>query len=418
MTTGTTIRTETEATTTTDVELPDRPVITDTTTTTRLPTSVQDEPMVVETQETVTTTEPGPVVVPTEPPPLFIVDPNPSTSQSQIPVPVYDVHSHTVSLGERANVEVEIEPDSEDDVIVYDAPNPRISTPKVELTTLANISAQKTIPSPTTRQINQLRRNRLGHRVGGRNARRPGGGTTGVRRKILSENENYASFMATILRSEDNREDKDPKTHLRRQGDSDLDWGDEADEDEEERGPTVATAEGMDLGPDLVGSGVTTAAMERFVEGVNGNHVTMDDLESANAEEGSSSDEMDEEDEDEDGTDDEDVESDEERMLIEDFLAAQGGSDFSDDDEEESGLDPRAGFQARLDKLRKKQQKMIDMEDNEDQDGGEMDPSFKWDKGDEIDVCTHVFRSYATHTVYPGFCWRTPRRVREEPGGT
>ena len=381
VTTETTVRTGTEAATATDVELPDRPMVETTKETVRLATSVQDEPMVVEPDTTIATVEPGPTTTPKEASPLFVIDTNPSTSYKQIPVPAYEVHLHTVSLGESVKLEAEVEPDPEDDVIVYDAPNPRISTPKVDLATLADISFPNHAPSSTPRQINPLRRGKFVHAVG-RNARRGSSGVTGVKRKKLAEHGNFAAFGAMIaetrLRSQDDRKDKDPKEHLRRQGDSDIDWGGETDEDDEEGGPTIATAEGMDLDPDLVGSGITMAALKGFVEGINGNHVTMDDLEDANAEEDTSSDEdVDEEDE------DEDMESDEERMLIEEILADQDGSDPSDDDED-GELDPRAGFQARLDRLRKKQQKMIELGDDEDEEG--MDPDFKWGEGEEIDV--------------------------------
>jgi hypothetical protein len=394
VTTKATIRTDTEVPTTVGARLPHEHTIRATTETTQVAHPAHDEPMVVET-ETITVAKPEPVTIPTEP--VFFVDTNPSTSRKQILVPAYNVHPHTASLGENAQVEVESDP--EDDVIVYDAPNPRISTPRVEPTTLANISFSNLIPSSTPRQINPLRRGKFVHVVG-KNARR-GGGVAGVKRKKLAEHGNFAAFGAMIaearLRLQDESKDKDPKEHLRRQGDSDLDWGDETDEDERGGDPAVATAEGMDLDPDLVGSGVTTAAMERFVNGVNGNHVTMDDLEGADTSGDSASDDGNDEQDysDEDGTDDEALENDEEMMLIDEFLADWDDPDFSDD-EEEDDLDPRAGFQARLDRLRKKQQKLIETGEDE----GEMDPDFQWGEGDEIDVCTiHVLKFWSLHAI-------------------
>ena len=374
----TAIRTEIEVAAAANAELPNGPATTTTTNDTQLVTSAQDEPMVAETQTTTIIAKPGPETMPTAPSPLFVIDTNPSISQKHVPVPIYGVHLHVMSLGESVKVEAEVEPDPEDDVIVYDAPNPRISTPKVELTTLTNPSLPNHVPSSTSRQVNPLRRGKFVHVVG-KNARRGGSGVTGVKRKKLVEHGNFATFGAMIeearLRSQDDRKNKDPKEHLRRQDDSDLDWGDETDEGE--GGPAVVTAEGMDLDPDLVGLEVTMAAMESFVQGINGNHVTMSDLEDAKAEEDLYSDEIEEEDEDEDGSD-EDMEDDEEKMLIEEFTADQYGSDFSDEEE----LDPRAGFQARLDKLRKKQQKMIETGDDED----EMDPDFRWGEGEDINV--------------------------------
>ncbi|KAF9792528.1 hypothetical protein BJ322DRAFT_1029752 [Thelephora terrestris] len=346
--------------------------------------SVLGEPMIVEREIMVTTADPEPTTILTGPSPLFFIDTDPSASQTQIPIPAYSIHPHTESLG--GNAKAEVEPDSEDDVIVYDAPNPRISTPRVELSTLANISLLDHTTSSTPRQVNPLRRGKFVHVVG-RNVRRGSGGVLGVKRKKLSEHKNFAAFGAMIaearLRMQDEEEDKDPKEHLRRQGDSDLDWGDETDESEKENCPVIGTAEGMDLDPELVGAGVTMAAMESFVQGVNGNHARIDDLEDAIAQGDLSSDGEMDEDEDGDGSDSEDLEGHEEMMLIEEFIADQYGSDFSDDDDDE--LDPRAGFQARLDRLREKQLKVIKMEDYDDDDDDEMDPELQWDEGEEID---------------------------------
>jgi hypothetical protein len=408
MTTETTIRTETTVATTADIEPVDGPVDKAMTEAPRLVTLVQDEPMVIETQTTIPTVEPGPATIPRETLPLFVIDTSPSTSQKQIPVPAYGLHPGTVSLGERVNVESRAEPDSEDDIIVYDAPNPRLSTPRVEYTALAGISLPNHTPSTTSRQINPLRKGKFVHVVG-RNARR-GGGVPGVKRKRLAENGNFAAFGAMIaearLRPQDGKSDRDPKEQLRRQGDSDIDWGEETDENEEQGGLATTTAEGMDLDPDLVGSGVTTAAMERFVEGINGNHVTMDDLEDANAEGDSSSDDEMDEDEEGEWTDGEDVERDEEMMLEEEFLAAQDGFDSSDDNEDDE-LDPRAGFQARLDRLRKKQQKMIETEEDGDED--DIDLGFEWGEGEDINVRMIYVQGVVTYLVYPGFYRRSPR---------
>ena len=330
-------------------------------------------------REYTTTTETGPS-------PLFFIDTNPTMSQRQIPVPTYHLHPHIGSLDEDVLVKVEAEPDPEDDVIVYDAPNPRISTPRVEPSTLAKISFSNHVPAPSPRQVNPLRRSKFVHVVG-RNARRGSSGIVGVKRKRLSEHKKFAVFGAAIaearLRSQDGEEDRDPKKHLRRHGDSDLDWGNETDEDGRGDGPVTTTAEGMDLDPDLVGSGVTMTAMKRFSEGINGNHLTMNDLEDVRVGEETSSD-SDEGVESKGNNEDEILESDEERMLIEEFIADQYGSDFSDDEEEDE-LGPMAGFQARLDRLRRKQQKIIDLGEDENED--EMDPDFQWGEGEEIGVC-------------------------------
>ena len=378
-----TIQTGTEVAATSDLELSDGRV---TKVTTDIAQSIASVPMVVEAQATTATAEPDPATTSTESSLLFVIDTDPSTSQMQIPAPAYNVRSETTALGESAEVELEFDP--EDDVIVYDAPNPRISTPKVELTALTKSPLPNGASPSTSRQVNPLRRNKFVHAVG-RNARRGSSGITGIKRKRLTEHGSFATFGATVaeagLRFEVNTKNKDPKEHLRRQGDSDLDWGGETDEEGE--GPVV-TAEGMDLDPDLVGSEVTLAAMERFVEGLNGNHVTMDDLEGVVPREDSPAEEAGEEgeeDEDEIEEDDEDVEGDEERMLIEEFFNVQDDPDFSDD-EDEDDLDPRAGFQARLDRLRKKQQKMIERGVDEDNPEDEMDSGFEWGEGEDIDV--------------------------------
>jgi hypothetical protein len=353
------------------------------------------------TDAVITAIGPKPATAPTEPFPLFFVDTNPSMSQEQIPVPTYHVHPRIESLKKGVHAKVDVDPDPEDDVIVYDAPNPRISTPKVEPGTLANISSSNHTPSPSLRQVNPLRRGKFIHIVG-KNTRRGSSGVVGIKRKRLSEHKNFSAFGAVIaearLRTQDVEEDKDPKEHLRRQGDSDIDWGNETDEDGRKDGTVATTAEGMDLDPDLVGSGVTMTAMERFSEGINGSHVTMNDLEDANAKGDTSSDN--DEDENEGDSEDKFLESDEERMLGE-FIADQYGSDFSDD-EEEDGLDPAAGFQARLDRLRKKQQKIIEMGDDENED--EMDPDSQWDEGDEIDVRIIHVPGPQDLRAHPGFC--------------
>lgn len=385
--TETTIQTGTEVPATSDVELPDEPVTKVTADT------AQSVASVVEAQATTAMTELDPPTTSTEPSPLFVIDTDPSTSQKQIPVPAYNVRSETMTLGESTKVEVELELDPEDDVIVYDAPNPRVSTPKVEFTALTKAPLPNGASPSASRQVNPLWRNKFVHAVG-RNARRGSSGVTGIKRKRLMEHGSFATFGATIaeanLKSGENTEDKDPKEHLRRQGDSDLDWGSETDD--EEGGPVAVTAEGMDLDPDLVGSEVTLAAMESFVEGLNGNHVTMDDLEGAISQEDSPAEETGEEeegedDEDEIEEDDEDVEGDEERILIEESFGIEDDPDFSDDeDEDEDDLDPKAGFQARLDRLRKKQQMMIERGVDEDSAEDEMYSDFEWGEGEEIDV--------------------------------
>lgn len=355
------------------------------------------------------------------PPPLFFIDANPSMSQKQISVPSYHVHPHTVSIGE--NVQVEVESDLEDDVIVYNAPNPRVFTPKIEPNTLEDTPFSDHAPSSLPRQSN-LRRGKFVHVVG-RNARRGSHGIIGVKRKRLVEHKRFAAFGAMIaearLRPQDGEEGKDPKEHLRRQGDSDLDWGHGMDEDETGEGPVTATAEGMDLDPDLVGSGVTMAAMEGFAEGIDENHLTMNDLEDVRTKGGSSDDG--EEDESEGGSEGGGSESDEERMLMEEFIADQYGSDFSDDDEDDGDeLDPMAGFQARLDRLRKKQQKLIEMGDDGHED--EMDPDFQWGEGEEIDVRTiHVPGPRDLHATPRNFLRglsintrRIGRRAMRSPG--
>ncbi|KAK1235286.1 squalene synthetase-like protein, partial [Marasmius sp. AFHP31] len=121
----------------------------------------------------------------------------------------------------------------------------------------------------------------------------------------------------------------------------------------------VAEAEGMDVDPELE---METGAMRSFVEGMNREWVTMDDLEDERRvrEEdrnlhvggvGSSG-----ESEDADADEDEDAVMElEERILIGEEAEEEEDEDDWDDDDDEEGEDhsPKSSFQARLDRLRK-----------------------------------------------------------------
>ncbi|KAJ6526928.1 hypothetical protein DFH09DRAFT_1264106 [Mycena vulgaris] len=147
----------------------------------------------------------------------------------------------------------------------------------------------------------------------------------------------------------------DPRRDERRRGDSDVDWGDEDDGPEEEDG-------GMEVDVDLDAQAMRWFAVGMSADG--GRFVTMDDIhdEQRMREEdagglvaGSSGD-----DDDDDSSDDEEadavVDAEEEDMVAEPRDLPSDDDDDESEDDEDSDDDqqsPRAGFQARLERLRK-----------------------------------------------------------------
>lgn len=240
--------------------------------------------------------------------------------------------------------------DDGDDIIVYDAPNPRSGpatpAPKPSIT-LADISFVDSPRPCLTRKVNPARRGTFFERVS-----RTGKGRAARRR--LSGHAAFGTFGAAMaearLRLE---EDDDPRREDRRMGDSDVDWGD----DDEDEGNMNAVAEGMDLDPDLVGAGISVQALKNFVHGVSGEgsqFVTMDDLEDM---QGMQAEQASSDSENSDGEGEEDLISDEERMLLAEL---EEDSSFYDEDSSDEDASPKAGFQARLEKLRKREPKNVE----------------------------------------------------------
>ncbi|KAF8658390.1 hypothetical protein AX16_001999 [Volvariella volvacea WC 439] len=172
-----------------------------------------------------------------------------------------------------------------------------------------------------------------------------------------------------------------------RRGDSDLDWGDEDEDGKDEEGGAGAgadgVAEGMSLDPDLE---MDIGAMKAFVTGMGpsgGAFVTMDDIADQRKLEEEDNDvvwrgvESEESDEDEDDEElDAAVNEEEEQMVADD----DDDPLLSSDDD----MDPRASFQARLDRIRRNARgkrkednfvaaELMDLDDDDDDDDEDFD---------------------------------------------
>ncbi|KAG6862696.1 hypothetical protein C0991_010779, partial [Blastosporella zonata] len=159
--------------------------------------------------------------------------------------------------------------------------------------------------------------------------------------------------------------ERDPRWDERRRGDSDVEWGDE-DEDEDGDG-AMGVAEGMQLDPELEIDG---DAMRRFAKSMSAEgsrFVTMDDIadgvvmrleDESGDEDGRDVGSSGEDEEDETTEDEKDIDEivrAEERMLIaEPGDVEMEDSDESGEDSDEVDTSPRTGFQARLERLRKR----------------------------------------------------------------
>lgn len=216
---------------------------------------------------------------------------------------------------------------------------------------------------------------------------------------------------------------RDPRWEERRRGDSDVDWGDSEDDGEgageaqaTSLGVIVSGAEGMDIDPELE---LDVEAMMRFANGMGadgGRFVTMDDLadeERIRREDeqsrimGSSGDDSEEENS---GDVSEDAETDmavavEEELLIaepKDMDLSDKAEEDDSSDDDDTDLSPRAGFQARLERLRNmaSEQRSRDAkfgaEDSSD-DGGFQSRSWAEEDDDflahiEVRILLHSFR--------------------------
>ncbi|KAK1230592.1 squalene synthetase-like protein [Marasmius sp. AFHP31] len=162
----------------------------------------------------------------------------------------------------------------------------------------------------------------------------------------------------------------------------------------------VAEAEGMDVDPELE---METGAMRSFVEGMNREWVTMDDLEDERRmrEEdrnihvggvGSSG----ESEDDNDGEDEDAVMELEERILIGEEAKEEDEDDWDDDDDEE-GEDhsPKSGFQARLDRLRKQARERNANDEGKGKGKATTDQDFYDDEDEDFEDDRGRFKTWA-----------------------
>lgn len=200
-----------------------------------------------------------------------------------------------------------------------------------------------------------------------------------VRRgRPLRKPRHFASFGAALSEAHLWEEEggKDPRESEQRRGDSDVDWGDESDEGEDDVKDMLEGIGKMDLDE---GEGMDVEAMKRFVQGmsVEGQQfVTMDDVadtermrvEDEEDEDGEGSDEDGiDEDEDDDESEDDEIEAIFKKQ--ENLLVGDGSEEESSEDDEDDDGTPDGGFQARLKRLRenaKGKQKATNADRNEE----------------------------------------------------
>ncbi|CAL1706004.1 unnamed protein product [Somion occarium] len=203
----------------------------------------------------------------------------------------------------------------------------------------------------------------------------------------------FGSFGAMLseahLREEAGAKERDPRKNEQRRGDSDVDWGDDSEEDNEIANEVDEISSGVG-GMDLDGE-FDLKTMSSFVHSMSpegSRHITMDDL--ADIEQIQQEDEEDEEDE-EDNESSEDSEEDEEvKMVLQEeermLIAESDGDEDEDEDETTSDEDaPSGSFQARLDRIRKaKGKRKADIGDEDtEEDDFDMALEMSWADGDE-----------------------------------
>ncbi|KAK0197483.1 hypothetical protein F5146DRAFT_1015527 [Armillaria mellea] len=259
-----------------------------------------------------------PVETHDEKPSVFFVD----TTPTPTPIVVSTSTSLVVPLGAA--------PEDEDDVIVYEGPHPRsgVATPisKPAAPALPSLSFS---PSP--------------HKF----ARRPHPAHSKTKSKLKERRQaawtrkhrgsgSFAALGANVAEAQ-LYEDKDPRQDERRRGDSDVDWGDETDNEVDEVANGV---DGMDLDPELE---LDVEALKRFACGLDANFKTMDDIndeeriKKEDEEDGSSESESENDDEDEESA---------RRAIEEDEAMMLGDSDAEED------LSPNSSFQRQLQRIR------------------------------------------------------------------
>ena len=189
-------------------------------------------------------------------------------------------------------------------------------------------------------------------------------------RRRLERRAMFGSFGAMMseaqLRGSEERsgKDRDPRWDERRRGDSDIDWGDADQEDG--GGGADKMVDGVDevsngMGAMELDSDISVEAMKAFVKGMSANggrHVTMDDIadeERMRLEDQNGKNDSDSEVE-EEGSDEEDDMMDKEEAKRIGSPEDGESEDEEDDFSNEIDYSPNAGFQARLQRLRKHSQ--------------------------------------------------------------
>ncbi|KAG5350840.1 hypothetical protein C0989_009063, partial [Termitomyces sp. Mn162] len=217
-------------------------------------------------------------------------------------------------------------------------------------------------------------------------------------RRQLEQQVLFGSFGAmmeeAMLRGKSAR-DIDPQWGERRRGDSDVEWGEDSEEEDE---GVVGLAEGMELDPDLEIDG---EAMKNFVKsmGAEGSRfVTMDDIADGEVmrleDEGAKNVESSEEDDEDEASDDDDevdaIMDAEEAMLIAEpgDVSLEDDDESDDDDSDDEEGSPRTSFQVRLERLRNlskgKGKKPAAARPKEiDEDSEEEDDDDLYDRADE-----------------------------------
>ncbi|CAK5275125.1 unnamed protein product [Mycena citricolor] len=291
-----------------------------------------------------------------EDPPLFFVD----TAATAVP----DVlqASGTGALDSFHAKPTRTIPDEDDEIIVYVAPHPRKSNMQRSLPPTPPARTPSPLPLASTSAVTGAvlfasqvkpktpRRQAPAFTAHGRNKAQLK--TRGLTRRAQKRARAGRSFGLFGARAEEARlQDEDERWEERRRGDSDLDWGDSDGEGD-------AEDHGMLVDPEIE---LDVAAMRSFASGMNGEWKTIEDLaieqrmQDEDDEEGGAGNSSDDGDAGSEGdADSEDGDLDAAMDAEEDLMLGE-----SDDPEEDSSEDddfdqsPRAGFQARLERVRK-----------------------------------------------------------------
>ncbi|KAK0240504.1 hypothetical protein EDD85DRAFT_825551 [Armillaria nabsnona] len=250
-------------------------------------------------------------------PSLFFVD----TTPTPTPIVASTSTSLVVPLGAI--------PEDEDDVILYEGPHPRsgVATPisKPAAPALPSLSF-----SPSPQKI----------------ARRPHPAHSKTKSKLRERRQaawarerrgsgSFAALGANVAEAQ-LYEGKDPRQDERRRGDSDVDWGDETDHEVEK---VASGVDGMDLDPELE---LDVEVLKRFVNGLDANFKTMDDIDDEERIRKEDEDDGSSESENDDDEDEESVG----RAIEEEEAMMLGDSDAEED------LSPNSSFQRRLQRMR------------------------------------------------------------------